>query len=71
MLPRKDIRPKDTFRLKLKGWKKLQMEVKKFSITILILDKIDFKMKIVFCIWKHMLLLCLFVLMVKLNCKKF
>ena len=42
------LRPRDTCRLKLRGWKKLfcaNGNKKKAGIAILILDKLDFKIK--------------------------
>ena len=42
------MRPRDTFRLKLKGWKKVfhaNGNQKKTGVAILIPDKIDFKIK--------------------------
>ena len=44
------LKPKDTYRLKVKGWKKIFYEngdQKKAGVTILISDKIDFKIKAV------------------------
>ena len=43
------FRPKETYRLKVKGWKKIfhaNRNQKKAGVAILILDKIDFKIKI-------------------------
>ena len=49
MLPTRDpFRPRDTNRLKVKGWKKISHsngDQKKGEIAILILDKIDFETK--------------------------
>ena len=42
------FRPRDTYRLKVKGWKKgfyANGNHKKAGVVILILDKIDFKIK--------------------------
>ena len=42
------IRPKDTYRLKVRGWKNIfhaNRKQKKAGVTILILDKIDLKIK--------------------------
>ena len=42
------IRPKDTYRLKLRGWKNIfhaNGKQKKAGVAILISDKIDFKIK--------------------------
>ena len=42
------FRPRDTFRLKVRGWKKIlhtNGNQKKAGVTILILDKVDFKIK--------------------------
>ena len=42
------FRPRDTYRLKVKGWKKVfhaNRNQKKAEVVILILDKIDFKIK--------------------------
>ena len=42
------FRPRDTFRLKVRGWKKIfhaNGNQKKAGVAILILDKIDFKKK--------------------------
>ena len=42
------FRPRDTYRLKVKGWKKILCangNQKKASVAILISDKIDFKIK--------------------------
>ena len=44
------FRPTDTYRLKMRGWKKysMQMEIKKKAgVAILVSDKIDFKIKTV------------------------
>ena len=44
------LKTKDTYRLKVKGWKKLfhaNKDQKKASVAILISDKIDFKTKAV------------------------
>ena len=44
------FRPRDTYRLKVRGWKKIFHEngnQKKSGVTILISDKIDFKIKTV------------------------
>ena len=35
----------DTYRLKLKGWKRYSTQIKKAGVAILISDKIDFKIK--------------------------
>ena len=43
-----DFRPRDTYRLKVRGWKKISHEngnQKKAGVAILISDKIDFKIK--------------------------
>ena len=42
------LKTRDTYRLKMKGWKKIfhaNRDQKKAGVTILILDKIDFKTK--------------------------
>ena len=42
------LKPRDTYRLKVKGWKKVfhaNRDQKKAGVAILILDKIDFKTK--------------------------
>ena len=42
------FRPRDTYRLKARGWKKIfhaKGNQKKVGVTILIPDKIDFKLK--------------------------
>ena len=42
------IIPRDTYRLKVKGWKKIfhaNRDQKKAAVAILMSDKIDFKMK--------------------------
>ena len=42
------FRPRDTYRLKMRGWKKIfhaNGNQKKAGVTILISDKIDFKIK--------------------------
>ena len=42
------IRPRDTYRLKVRGWKKIfhaNRNQKKAGVTMLISDKIDFKIK--------------------------
>ena len=44
------FRPRDTYRLKLRGWKKIfhaNGNQKKAGVAILISDKIDFKLKII------------------------
>ena len=44
------LKPRDTYRLKVKGWKKIfhaNGDQKKTGVAILILDKIDFKTKAV------------------------
>ena len=44
------FRPQDTYRLKVKGWKKIfhvNRDQKKAGVAILIADKIDFKTKAV------------------------
>ena len=44
------FRPRDTYRLKVRGWKKIfhaNGNQKKAGVTILITDKIDFKIKII------------------------
>ena len=44
------VRPRDTYRLKVRGWKKIfhaNGNQKKAGVAILISDKIDFKIKIV------------------------
>ena len=46
--PRDPLRPRDTYRLKVKGWKKILCpngNQKKDRVAILISDKIDFKIK--------------------------
>ena len=43
-------KPRDTYRLKVKGWKKIfhaNEDQKKTGVAILISDKIDFKIKVV------------------------
>ena len=49
MLSTRDhFRPRDTYRLKVRGWKKVyhaKGNQKKVGVAILILDKIDFKIK--------------------------
>ena len=43
-----DFRPRDTYRLKVRGWKKIlhgNGNQKKAGVAILITDKIDFKIK--------------------------
>ena len=51
MLSTRDyLKPRDTYRLKVKGWKKIfhtNEERKKAGIAILISDKIDFEIKVV------------------------
>ena len=51
MLPTGDLlKTRDTYRLKVKGWKKIfhaNRDQKKTGIAILISDKIDFKTKAV------------------------
>ena len=51
MLSTRDhFRPRDTYRLKVKGWKKIfhaNGNQKKAGVAILISDKIDFKIKTV------------------------
>ena len=45
---RNPLRPKDTYRLKVRGWKNIfhaNGKQKKAGIAIFILDKIDLKMK--------------------------
>ena len=47
-LPETHFRPKDTYRLKLRGWKNIFHEngkQKKSGVTVLISDKIDFKIR--------------------------
>ena len=47
-LQKTHCRPKDTYRLKLRGWKKMfhaNGNQKKFAVAVLISDKIDFKIK--------------------------
>ena len=42
------LKPKDTYRLKVKGWKKIfhqNGDQKEAGVTILISDKIDFEIK--------------------------
>ena len=42
------LKPRDTYRLKVKGWKKIfhaNREQKKAGVAILISDKIDFEIK--------------------------
>ena len=50
MLPTRDyLKTRDTYRLKVKGWKKIfhaNGDQKKAGIAILISDKIDFKIKL-------------------------
>ena len=44
------LKPRDTYRLKVKGWKKIShanRDQKKAGVAILISDKIDFKTKTV------------------------
>ena len=44
------LKPKDTYRMKVKGWKKIfhaNRDQKKAGVAILISDKIDFKTKTV------------------------
>ena len=44
------FRPRDTYRLKVRGWKKIfhaSRNQKKAGVTILISDRIDFKIKTV------------------------
>ena len=44
------FRPRDTYSLKLRGWKKIfhaSGNKKKARVTILITDKVDFKSKII------------------------
>ena len=44
------LKPRDTYRLKVKGWKKIfheNRDQKKAGVTILIADKIDFEIKTV------------------------
>ena len=44
------LKPRDTYRLKVKGWKKIfhaNRDQKKAGVTILISDKIDFEIKAV------------------------
>ena len=44
------LKPRDTYRLKVKGWKKIyhaNRDQKKAGVAILISDKIDFKTKAV------------------------
>ena len=44
------LKPRDTYRLKVKGWKKIfhtNGDQKKAGVAILISDKIDFKIKAV------------------------
>ena len=43
-----DLKPRDTYRLKVKGWKKIfhaNEDQKKAGVAILISDKIDFEIK--------------------------
>ena len=51
MLSKRDLpRTRDTYRLKVKGWKKIfhaNRDQKKAGVAILISDKIDFKKKAV------------------------
>ena len=45
---RNPLRPRDTYRLKVRGWKKIfhaNGNQKKAGVAILISDKIDFKIK--------------------------
>ena len=47
-LQQTDFRPRDTYRLKVRGWKKIfhaKGNRKKAGVAILISDKIDFKIK--------------------------
>ena len=49
-LQQTQLKTKDTYRLKMKGWKKIfhtNRDQKKAGVAILILDKIDFTMKAV------------------------
>ena len=48
LLTKTDLKTRDTYRLKLKGWKKIfhaNRDQKKAEVAILISDKIDFKTK--------------------------
>ena len=50
LLTKTDLKTRDTYRLKLKGWKKIfhaNRDQKKAEVAILISDKIDFKTKAV------------------------
>ena len=47
-LQKNELRAKDTYRLKVRGWEKIfhaNGQERKAGVVILILDKIDFKMK--------------------------
>ena len=47
-LPETDFRPEDTFRLKVRGWKMIYHATgsqKKAGVTILISERLDFKLK--------------------------
>ena len=49
-LQENNLKPRDTYRLKVKGWKKIfhaNGDQKKAGLAILISDKIDFKIKTV------------------------
>ena len=49
-LQKTHFRPRDTYRLKVRGWKKIfhaNGNQKKAGVAILISDKIDFKLKII------------------------
>ena len=50
LLTRDHLKTRDTYRLKVKGWKKLfhsNRDQKKAGVAMLISDKIDFKIKAV------------------------
>ena len=50
LLTKTDLKTRDTYRLKLKGWKKMfhaNGDQKKVEVAILISDKIDFEIKAV------------------------
>ena len=45
MLSTRDLRPRDTYRQKMRGWKNIfhAMEILKVGVAIIISDKVDFK----------------------------
>ena len=48
LLTKTDLKTRDTYRLKLKGWKKIfhaNRDQKKAGVAIVISDKIDFEIK--------------------------